>query len=215
MSMLSDDDKARLREEALFREELQRTLSEPKTENAFLKFLNSPFVVTLLGALIVAHLGHLWQEASLNRQKEISRLESTAQQRYDLLFSFVQNFESTMMILGSLRTHDIELRAAKVNRDADPKSEDAEIKFKSINNRYQDTWWQYQKASKINAFTIQIRARYSDPGVHAALKALDEAVVDFQGSGTNQEVSARLATVQDRFDELSKAMIAEAARNEF
>ena len=215
MSILTEEEKARIREEIYYREEIKalfRSHSSKETPPA-IRFLNSAFVVTLLGGIIVAALGHFWQDASLNRQKELSRLESASQQRYDLLHNFVQDFESTTMILGTLHKQRIALAELTSKRNADPASV-PQATFDSANKSYQDTWLLYKDARKINSYEVQIKARYKDAAVMSALDALDNAVNATQNAKNEEGLEATMAMVDKTFALLASAMVSEVARNE-
>ncbi len=216
MGTLSEEEKVRIREEMNYREEIRILLSAKhnKETHPIKGFLNSAFFVTVLGGIVIAFLGHLWQEASLHRQKEILRLESASQQRYDLLNSFVQNFESTMMILGTMHKNKLSLADITAKRKANETSVAPEA-FNSQNRLYEDTWALYQKAPKINTYEIQIRAHYRDAAVLSALKALDAAIVNLQQSPDQETLKSCMAEIDTKFEELSNAMVTETARNEF
>ncbi|HNT36996.1 MAG TPA: hypothetical protein PKH07_18545 [bacterium] len=216
MCNLTDEERSRIKGEELLRADIRRTIeASTKTESRpILMILNSPFVVTFLGAALIAVLGHLWQQQSIKEQKSLARWEAVQKQKYDLLSSFVQDFESTAMVLGTLYVHRLAFREAKDLQEKSPDDKEVVVKLKEARTAYEKTWSLYQAAPKFNAYTVRVKALYTDTAVHGALNRLDAAMRNVQKSVTIDDVEKNMGPVNKEFETLATAMGAEISHGD-
>jgi hypothetical protein len=103
--MLSAEEKERIRDEMLLRGDIRRELSSAGAARptSLLTILNSPFVVTFLGALLISVMGLIAKSWVDRQQVELARQRELQDAKLELIGTFVQDFESTNMLEGQIR----------------------------------------------------------------------------------------------------------------
>jgi uncharacterized surface anchored protein len=95
----------------------ENSQSKEKSEHlgkgtSFLSFLNSPFVVTLLGGLMVAWATHLWQKANTDAAYSRSIVESSLRERRAAARDFADHIGSALYYSHVVKVREIWIRNA-------------------------------------------------------------------------------------------------------
>jgi hypothetical protein len=201
-SLLTDTDRARIREECLLREEIRRELRRPgrrKETGRLMRFLNSSFGrlvfstflgsfgLTLVGKIILnvqAEKDHIKQreQAVEDRKKEHNR--ALRDRKNALLSSLPQDAERYTSILGSLNRDRLWLSNPKSGptNDIGRKRTDVENDYMTLSNRFLE-------ARSVKADLKEIGATFSSPKVKSIVSQYHDAVEQASGSKNPEEVS--------------------------
>lgn len=212
MDILSEEQIKKIKYEEALKAEIRKAIGSSNGDKGIFKILNSPFVVTFVGASLIAVLGFFLQQQSTIEQKKLAQWEAVQKQKYELLSSFAQEFETTAMIIGSLQKRKIVMREISGKDGVNLKNKTNIGRFKDARDRYEKAWSQYLSAPKFNAFYVRIKAIYSSQKVKTALQQLDDAIKKVQESVTQDDVDNNFRFVNTSFDATMTAMGLELAQ---
>ena len=214
MYSLSDDEKDKLFAEEVYRTSIQQNINNKSTGNLF-NIINSPFIVTFLGAFLIAIFGLIWQELSNAKYKDMARWEAMQNQKYEILSSFIQDFESTVMTYGTLLKYRFKISSIKDKLKQNQSSSKLLNELEENNECYKKTWYLFQSTPKFNAYYVKIKVIYKSETVLTSLQKLDKALSNLQKSKTITELYKNMKPVNEHFLSLAIAMSDEISSKKF
>lgn len=82
----------------------RETSLDHKKRTGLWAVLNAPFVITLIGSLLIAGVTQLWQFKASNYEMQRARSQSLQDRRYEFLCTFSEEFPKTLILLNSVYT---------------------------------------------------------------------------------------------------------------
>lgn len=195
--MLTDDDRGRLREEMVLREEMRRELSRP-SEGAKLgirSFLNSPFFITVIAGFAISVVGHLFVRTNAEYARERAAEGAIRDKKMAVTSALANDLSTYIGMKGSFLKRKIWLnshRDESAMRDGATRAD--------VQKEYFDIWKLMMQARKPDAVLAEVRSFFASPEViddadkvESAIAALDEAKTeaDVEPLAKEQEKSRR------------------------
>ncbi|PKN63036.1 MAG: hypothetical protein CVU57_21215 [Deltaproteobacteria bacterium HGW-Deltaproteobacteria-15] len=172
MLELSDQEKAQIRAEMEYREVLRRELEPPKGRAGKLWAAAAhPVVITVLGGLLLAGAGSLFQHVSALHQQQLVHQRQLQDKKFAVLCSFTEHFERDISILYNLR--HMELVHKKSENGSDP---GAKEKWLRIQDRYERMVEEHSKSHREVGVMLQVKALFTSVEVHGTVDKLDKKV---------------------------------------
>lgn len=82
------------------------------------KWVNSPFVVMVIGGAILTYLAHTWQASEASRHDAASKADARRARKESLFAEFAADFESSLDLLVRLREMELWMLARSHDTDA-------------------------------------------------------------------------------------------------
>jgi hypothetical protein len=166
-SLLTEDDKRRIIAEIELRQELLRQVSSTnmssagETSNSLLAYLNSPFVVTVVGGVILALLGGLFQHHYAQIESDQAYVRTLRDKKYELLRSFAADLDLKHRYMAWLSGNYHYLYTS---------SKDAY--GQQVVRSYPDVFQLYLKTPQSVSYAAQINAAFNSPVITEKVKTL-------------------------------------------
>lgn len=172
MNELSQEEKNHIRAEMLYREAVRRESELPKGKWAkFWSGCAHPVVITVLGGLLIASAGALFQHLSAINQQELLRQRQLLDKKFALLSSFTEQFEKDMSLLYNLRSTHLEIK--ELMNASTPSARD---ELKRLRTRYENMAEEHWKKHREIGSILEIRVLFTSIEVHKAADELEKHV---------------------------------------
>jgi hypothetical protein len=183
-SVLSEQEKQHIREEMLLRADIRREMEqaeEAKESSKWQAFVNSPFVITLLGGLILAWVSGRIQENIAQHDKRQAYLLTLQNKKQDLLKTFGNEFwwvsitdMRDMSNLGYLNRYDAARDSGNKKALRHYKAEDVTRIEKDAT---EDTKFLRSHPS-IDALCAQVKSLFDSPAVRTGVDKLNQTLIN-------------------------------------
>jgi hypothetical protein len=197
---LSEDDRRRIIAESRLREELRRELatghssSAKSSRNTASALLNSPFVLTVVGGLLLSLAAAVLQHRYADIENDRAYVRAVREKKFELMRTFLADLDLQLRCSAWLLNTLPSVEAREKSRTADLNSAYSLQKLKD----YQDIHQLYLKTPQAAAYADQINALFPSAEVHkkmdSFLAAQASAVADAGTLSTNAQNNA---SVQD------------------
>lgn len=187
--------------------------SEPKRKvSPIIAVVNSPFIVTVLGGIILWALSAVWQDMQADASAKRQQLENLFSERKELLVTFADTIPRTLMIARDLKKREVWIAA---NR---PKSDQLYRdgrNFTETQNLYEESIRELTLSKSPAALTAQIQALFdSERAISLAVEFSDqfETLVKLQGADANPQIRSLINRLNENYTALV-AQMTEELRN--
>ncbi len=171
ISVLTEDDKKRIRAEVYYSESTRRELAayqgnkatQPRT---LWDWFNSPGCVALIAAVVggiaVSWAGSIWQNRAAEHQKTIDAERLTLERKRQVLIRFRQDYASALMTIESYELKRTWLILNMHNKGATDEYGQSVPEVRKIVN---SLWARYSETASYDTILPRIQSLYQDPSV--------------------------------------------------
>jgi hypothetical protein len=167
--MMSESDRARVREEMLLREEIRRELAPP-TASPSRKigpaFIHTPFFITVICGFCISLMGNMFVRANAQNERFLARENSLREKKTAIVSSFADDLSTLSSIRASWLVRKLWL-------DAHQKEPSETYKYGQTRDQvyglYVDLWKMLMKTRKSDAILAEARSFFDSEQVQLLL----------------------------------------------
>lgn len=210
--MLSDSERARIREEMLLREEIRRELSPKRDQGrtGVHGFLNSPFFLTVVCGLAASGISQFYVRSSAKTERTLAHAKAIQEKKALLITAVANELPSFVSIYASMLKRHRWLRDAK-NAAVDSKGELNETR-EEVYKLYVDLFKTYLQARKPESILADVRSTFESQEVADAAVRVAAAIDAIGSAKTDDEVKERTKAQEPVRAALLDAMAKEIRR---
>ncbi len=161
--------------------DIEASLKAIGERNKRADWLSHPFVITVIGGLMIAIIGALLQHYNYKNQQKLFREQQFQKKKYSLLAGFSEPFKKYMFLLYNIRLNQIYLKKSKTGeKDFIGRTRE------EVNVIYKDLTDELLKSSRGEATLVSVRALYSSKDVIGCLDVLDNQVLSMQNDDLSE-----------------------------
>lgn len=166
---------------------INRSRSAKGSKSRAFEFLNSAFVVTLLGGIAITIVTLLFQHYSAKSAREISYQRQRFQHKENLFVEFSKDFLTSLNLAERYKLREIWLRKNRNKQDKGLVSPEGRT-FEEMRNKYEELLDRYLKVRDSDSFCAQIRATYDSESVIKKVDSLSNNMDKLIGARDNKSV---------------------------
>lgn len=173
-NLLTEEEKRRIIAEVTFRSELLREISNRESDsakqigNGLSAHLNSPFFITVIGGIILALLGSIFQFHNAQAESDQAYVQTVRERKYDLLRAFTGDLDYQIRTSAHL---NIELKDLEGSKRSAAYTE-------QLQRDYEELYQQYLKTPQDDSYADQIKAMFHGKDVETAATNFFQAKKD-------------------------------------
>jgi hypothetical protein len=211
--MLSDEERERIRHEALLRAEIRRELEAAMAKPAkrpglFARISSKVAPTTLLaifGTLITLLVG-FYHDYATSKQHEAKQSADIRKANRDkgmtLLSTFPNEMETSHAILAAMVQKRLWLASHRSDTDTDELGRSR----KQVEEEFSEVWRMYAEARKPYAILTEVKVFFDSPTVIAAADAANAAIAKEYGAKTEDELDTEVHEAEGLIERLTDAM---------
>lgn len=195
---------------------------------SFSEWLNSNFVVTVIGGAILWLISTYWQQDQTANQRDRQNNQQKYERQYALLTEFSADFPFTIHLARKYKTREVWIATQlKAWRDITPacmrQTSNIAIKKSTVSDKctalekstyydarsfnqtqeiYEEALRNYHKRKPPYAFAAQIKATFSNPEIHLATTKLNEHGIALQKAAQWNLIRKHSAELEDIYSQL-------------
>jgi len=209
---LSDQEKSRIKEEILFREQVRQEVqaaTQKEEKRNFLGFLNSTFTVTVVGGLLLAVVASRLQTGAAYNDQLRSRSQVLQDKKFDLLVKFSDLGNSFLENVSRFRQDYTWLTNNKASTAITPDNRTRE----QIQKEYEELRSQIAVGTSPIAITSQISALYDSEEIRKAVEDFNAKLESLPVTDPDESKwKTTRAAYRDAYKNLIKVMASEVKR---
>ncbi|MCP4367290.1 MAG: hypothetical protein GY797_04125 [Deltaproteobacteria bacterium] len=186
----------------------QITSSKDKTSKFIPTFLNSPFVVTLLGGFAITLLTITFQYTSAKNERVRRHEIQQYNQKKDVLFEFANEFVASLNLAKRYKIREIWIAEKVHNKIKDDNFKDGR-NFEETRDYYQLLLDKYLAKRGADSFCAQIRTIFDSEQVITKANELDnvmDLLVGAKGLNAKKELKMKFSEADTLYQELIEEM---------
>lgn len=171
--------------------------------NGLLEYMNSPFVVTFLGGLIIFALTSFWQH--LERESTVKREQSerTYDRKYNLLTQFTTEFPRTLLLAKDVQRRALWMRLNRLEPDAQYPDK---RNFEQTRKKWESDQRELLERESGRLFGIQLGVAFTSSEVRSDAASLNNAWDSLMEAGKRSEVDREADRLEALYLKLVKTM---------
>lgn len=170
------------------------------------KILNSGFVVTLLGGLLVGSLTvYLQNESSLKNQEKI-RLQELIDSKHKILTEFSDGIIRSLQTSYGMRKRAIWLKLNQKKGNLDKLRYPDRRNFGQTRDMYESMRREFNKLRHPDSLCAQVLAIYDDPQVQDSVIILDKILDKYMSTYDYNELKKAFEEASNKYQEVIKHM---------
>jgi hypothetical protein len=205
--LLPEDEKVRIHQEMLFREEICRELAKERSSErrrGVHPFLNSPFFLTAVCGLMATAITHVYSHTAAHNEHQEAQDRAIREKKIALVSSAANDVPTYVSIFASMLKRKLWLQE---NTNSDAKYDDGRSRD-DVHKEYWELFEAYLHARKAISILVEVQAYFGKP-VQVQVKMEKDSIDAIETAPKSKDVIPLVKSEEPKFEELLRAMVAE------